>query len=116
MATDLVRLHNVASGKLQGRGVGKTYLKCHDVAGTICLGEDYIIVLVSYLRDINYIYPMLREVLHEYSLEVDKVVMTNHKILLTNGTVIKFFSESIELCYQLAGYSGKPIVYMRHRD
>jgi len=115
MATDINKLHQVALGKLRGRGVGKTHLKCHDVAAMVEFDEDMIIVLLSSYNDLNYVYPMLDEVLIEHDIHIEKLSKPQHRLYLENGSHIQFISEG-NLPQALAGYTDCPIIYMRHND
>lgn len=80
MSTDLERLHKVVSGERTSRGCGKTFARCHEIAGAILLGGyNNIIVAISYERDIDYIMPMLIGVLDEYGISHEPLSRTRMK-------------------------------------
>lgn len=68
MITDIDRLHNVVDGNKLGRGVGKTFAKCHEIAGLIDLGFKEIFCIIKCYRDTHHILPMLSDVLYEYKM------------------------------------------------
>ena len=48
MITDIERLHAVINGDVRGRRVGKTFSKCHEVAGLVELGFTEIFCIIPY--------------------------------------------------------------------
>lgn len=73
MSTDIERLHKVVDGKEQGRGCGKTFARCHEVAGLVELGHKYIFCITTNHKDWQYIEPMLSDVLQEYGIKLTRV-------------------------------------------
>ena len=112
MSTDIDRLHDVIDGRTSGRGVGKTFAKCHDVAGLIELGLSTVFCVITNYRDIGYILPMLDEVLTEHNMKIEK--KQQHHIFLNNKIRITFVSEN-DVGRRLRGLEGG-IVWMRHWD
>jgi len=107
---DIDRLHDVINGDLYGRGVGKTYAKCNDVAGMIGVGINNIYCITTHYRDINYILPMLNEVLSDHEMCI--IRKDDNKIFLDNGARIFFIAER-DMERRLRGCEGG-LVYMRH--
>jgi len=111
--TDIERLHKVVNKELQGRGVGKTFAKCHDVAGLIQTTDvKYIFCMISLKRDMDYILPMLERVLEEHGLTFYHKLRTE---LVVNGVTIKFIRED-DFDQRTRGYDNYAIVRMRHWD
>ena len=73
MSTDIDRLHAVVSGKMAGRGCGKTFAKCHEIIGHIDLGETRVTAVVSLSRDVDHILPMLDRVSREAGYQLKRV-------------------------------------------
>jgi hypothetical protein len=93
MKTDLDRLHAVATGELQGRGIGKTWLSCHDVAGALFTDTPRILILeVKWEKDTVWIRGMLEEVLEEYNV---KLVPSHEPMrFMCAGKVLQFISSA----------------------
>lgn len=71
LKTNLNRLHEVYNGKLYGRGVGKTFLKIHTLAGLVEVSEMPIIfVLMDEWRDIYYLRMMIEKIFEEHKLTI----------------------------------------------
>lgn len=66
--TNIERLHDVIDGKRHGRGTGKTFARCHEVAGLIELGHETIYCAMTLWKDVEYLTPMLAGVLQEHGL------------------------------------------------
>lgn len=116
MATDIDRLHDVVGGRVRGGKIGKTYARCHELAGTIETGEhDYIIVQITRYSDIQYIMPMLTTILKEHHIEIEST-NEQRKEIVCNGKKIWFRvidsrEDENRLCGIRANY-----VPMRHWD
>jgi len=82
MHTDLERLQAVKEGRLTGRGCGKTFARCHDVAGAIELGFKHIYCVVTHHRDISYILPMLMNVLEDHAIPCQDINLNHGRGLL----------------------------------
>lgn len=90
MPTDIHRLHQVVLGELRGRRVGKTFAACHEVVGDILVDSlGMVVCVVKFERDVNWIVPMLVEVMAEYGLTVSKCRELRY---MCNGKVIQFIS------------------------
>ena len=86
--------------------------KCHDVAGFIELElMSRIYVIMDYYNDINYIIPMLWDVLTEHELSFERVDKFTVK---SNDVTIKFIVERDE--YKMRGFCGYGIIKMGHYD
>ena len=73
MNTDIERLHDVVTYKVSGRGCGKTYAACHELAGVLEVGKsNKIICIIKYSRDLKWLLPMISDVLKEYRLSIEK--------------------------------------------
>ena len=87
MTTDIKRLHEVALGDRVGRRAGHTFLRCHETANSLVLGNKLIICAITSPRDIMYIKPMLCDILDEYLIDI--VSVNSNKIVTVYG-IIKF--------------------------
>ena len=69
--TDLNRLHDVVSGKINGRRSGRTYAACHELAGIIeaSTHDDKMVWLLPYHHRILYVVPMIKRVLSEHNIK-----------------------------------------------
>ena len=75
------------------RGCGKTLLKCHELAGDIEVGDlNTIVICVPYYHVLNFILPMLKDVLNEHHLKY--TYKERDRILFCNNKKIIFVSES----------------------
>lgn len=106
MKTDIDRLHKVALGEVKGRGCGKTFLKCHELAGLVETGfEGTMALVVPYMRYFKHIYPMMVEVFKEHSI---KLRVTRQHTLEGNGFKFVFISldgkRFDENFYKIKGY------------
>ena len=114
MKTNIDHLHKVVSGEVQGRRIGKTFARIHELAS--CLEVSNIkngIVYIQYEHDMQYLLPMIRDVFHERSLEYSFRRPDN--ILICNGVIIRFipYQERVE---RLRGIGDHFEVMMRHND
>lgn len=111
--TDLDRLHKVTTKEATYRGAGKTYAKCHEVAGLLEVTEvRYILCMITLQRDIDYILPMLRDVLLEHDIAITGRI--NHTIRIGERE-IRFIPES-DFDYRTRGMTNCAVVRMRHWD
>lgn len=86
--TNIDRLHKVVTGEISGRGAGKTFASCHEVAGIVELGkEKQIFVITKFWRDRSYIKPMLWQILQEHGLKTKAI---NDTSWLCRSTRIDF--------------------------
>jgi len=113
--TDLDRLHAVLEGKLVGRGVGKTYARCHVLAGLIEVGHREVVVVLSHRNDLSYVLPMLERVFAEHGLGVERVKMDGPSMEVGGARVRFLFCQDLQWEEKLRGLVGG-IVYMRHWD
>ena len=91
MKTDIDRLHKVISGEIYGRGCGKTFARCHELAGIIETSNiSLIICIMTKWNDIFYLKPMIKEVFLEHNL---KITAENRFDFMCNGKKIKFIVE-----------------------
>lgn len=109
MTTDIDRLHRVVEGKVDHRGCGKTFARCHEVAGYVELGHRNIFCLVSSIRDREYIVPMLAGVLYDHNLLLG--ASSPRDVFTAGNSVIRFITEERDT----RGYEGI-MVLMRHED
>lgn len=113
MITDIERLHKIVDQRNGGdfyRQKGKTFSKCHDVAGMIELELfNVVVVFISHYNDVKYIFPMLREVFNDHELELKNV---DQYTLISNDCLIKFFSERDR--YKLKCFEDCAVVEMLH--
>lgn len=118
MITDIELLHKVVSGQVHGRGIGKTFAQCHNVAGAIELGFDNVFMVITNYRDIMYIIPMLRDVLTDHGIKIDALNYKD-KIMCLGGidkrTTVKFITEE-DIYRKIRGIDKPFIVYARHGD
>ena len=114
MTTNIERLHDVVEGKVAHRGCGKTYAKCHEVAGLVEVGNTHIICIISVHHDLGYILPMMFEVLDEHEIQwvYDQ---TARRLVLNNDSVVRFFTEK-EYPIRSKGLGEHCSVLMRHQD
>jgi len=89
MKTNINRLHDVVAGQKSGRGAGKTYASCHELAGIIETNKDIknIFWKAPYGYWFDHIKPMLHDVLIEHELNIEVIDKHNWKC---NGVTIKF--------------------------
>ena len=114
MITDLDRLHDVAEGRLTGRGVGATFYHCHQVAGAIELGERNVYIQVPVYRDVDYIMLMLKSVLSEHGIEIIKEVeIGRYGFTVGHNTLVRFVTYGDVAKDKLRGCEGF-IVDMHH--
>lgn len=68
--TDLDRLHQVVEGDLRGRGAGRTFAACHNLAGILetCNKGARIAWIIPRMSWMFHIRPMLERVLEEHGL------------------------------------------------
>lgn len=97
--TDIKRLHKVVTKQITGRGYGKTFAACHEVAGSVEVGKegDTIGILVKRQQDLEYfILPMLIEVFKEHRLFLDfEKIRRETKVIRTSNYInILVFTES----------------------
>jgi len=94
MITDIERLHEVVEQRNKSiwkQRTGKTFSKCHDVAGMIELDLfEIVIVFITQYSDIDYIFPMLNVVFQDHELELIRV---DRYTLRSNECIIKFFTD-----------------------
>jgi len=115
MKTDIDRLHAVIEGKITGRGVGRTYAKCHEIAGILEVTDvQDIYLIVTHMSDRYYILPMLISVLDEHFISKAPYRSTDQYITVYPNRKIWFISE-YNFDKRLRGCEGA-IVYMRHED
>jgi len=119
--TDIELLHRQcersANGTLVGRGSGKTFLKIHELAQTILLGETKrIFVIITSMYDMRWLQREIHKVFVDYELPYRIV----HHIpsLTANGVHVQFVPEHMytneyEFC---RGYTDYIIIFMRHED
>lgn len=94
MKTDIDELHallewrnKIGEYKLP-KGCGKTLLKCHELAGSIEVGEfNTIVVGIPYYHILNFLIPMLTRVLDEHHLKYtykqqDRIMLCNNKKII----------------------------------
>lgn len=77
--TDLERLHDLFNRRendpsyVQSRREGKTFLRCHELAGAVEVGDfETIIIYISYMTDLDYLIPMISEVFEEHKIKLIK--------------------------------------------
>lgn len=98
MRTDINELHKLLEWRNKigeyklPKACGKTLLKCHELAGSIEVGElNTIIVGIPYYHVLNFLIPILEGVLNEHKL---KYVYTQQgHILFCNDKKIVFLSK-----------------------
>ena len=113
ITTDIDRLHRVVKGKDRGRGVGKTFAKCHEVLGHLYLGQRDIFCMITEYYDLRYILPMLEGILEEGGLKIDRVNKSTHEFFVLDSRIMFIAERSWD--YRTRGYQGA-MVYMRHWD
>ena len=86
-STDLDQLHAVVDGRINHRRCGKTFAKCHEVAGFIELEYPLIICRIKFMRDVQHIRPMLLDVLREHELTY---AVANRDTLKVEGAEVRF--------------------------
>lgn len=112
MYTDLDRLHKVALSQFGGRQQGKTFLQCHRLAAAIELGAKHVICVVSYVRDIAYILPLIYKVFEDHDLPILKATHTRTLWKCGIDIFIEFVPQQ-KLEGRMCGIEAG-IVYMRH--
>lgn len=112
MKTDIDILHNIVDNRdnLLPRQSGESFSRCHDVAGLIELEFTTVFVLMSVYNDIQYIIPMLYDVLDDHNLNFVRV---DKFTVLSNETRIKFIIDGEE--YKMRGYKNCAMVPILHR-
>lgn len=101
MGTDIERLHKVISGELTGRGCGKTFARCHELAGQVKVGEfGDIVVGITQYHDLSYLHPMIRQVFEEHDLKIEG---WQRDKFICNGKRIRFLVEDSEWDYKTRG-------------
>jgi hypothetical protein len=107
--TDIDRLHAVINGKLTGRGCGKTYATCHEIAGFVEVGETEILCIVPIFGWLTWLRAMLIEVLQEHGLEVQflandalrcgestiRFILDRHRDLVGRSGLVLDFNDGI---------------------
>jgi len=89
MTTDLEHLHKVVRGEVGGRRCGKTYARCHELAGVIELGNKHIFCGISAELDLGYLLPMISTVFDEHGLKISRVAKDTIK---AGEATIKFIT------------------------
>lgn len=99
MKTDINELHKLLEWRNKigeynlPRGCGKTLLKCHELAGSIEVGEfNTIVIGIPYYHTLNFLIPVLKGVLDEHHLKY--VYKQQDRIMLCNDKKIIFVLES----------------------
>jgi hypothetical protein len=111
MITDIDRLHKVIDGKAHGRGCGKTFAKCHEVAGLIELGYKYVFCMITHQQDQLYLDKMLTDVFNDHGLEIKRVSMGEYYV---NDSLVRLIPEN-DYDMKTRGCEGA-MVKMRHFD
>lgn len=110
MQTDFERLQAVKAGELTGRGSGKTFAACHDVAGTIFSGDRSTVILeVVRHSDIEWIIPMLSNVLLEYGISLSHEAQDR---LYAGGKRLRF----IKAGEPLDGYDANFVSFVDYNE
>jgi len=89
MNTDIDHLHKVISGQIYGRQCGKTYARCHQLAGHIETGHQSIICEVARYDDLSYLLPMIEQVFREHRL-VFTFNKSNYLLMVEPNSVVRF--------------------------
>lgn len=110
MNTDIDRLHNVVDGTLKGQQVGKTFAKCHEVAGLVELGFTDIYCIVREYKDIEYIMLMVYGVFLDHDLDTTFFQLST-QLYSTAEINIRFIPES-KLYTTKACIDGSAVVDM----
>jgi len=81
--TDLDRLHQVVEGKLRGRGAGRTFAACHNLAGILETCDENISIawIIPRMSWVFHIRPMLERVLEEHGLLCDCKWVAQNRLL-----------------------------------
>ena len=110
--TDLDKLHNVIEKRSSGlpRRAGKTYARCHELAGHVEVGDfRNIIVGMTHYSDVDYLFPMIEDIFNEHRIELKRI---SQNVFQANGKRILFMSSSqmsnktrgLEYFYQPMGH------------
>lgn len=133
MITNIEKLHelweyrNRVGTDYLPRQCGKTFLRMHELAASVCLGLDnYIVVHITENRDLFYLIGMLEAVFYEYGIRILPVRgqfhATRELTVQYDGREIKivFVSEHVAALQSKAGHFFAPdphgIVPMGHWD
>ena len=90
---DIDRLHYVVDNrdiKELPRRCGKTRSRCHDVAGFIGLEFRIIFVIMAQYNNLEYLIPMLHDVLEEHDFNV---IHVDRCTIQSMNSTIKFITE-----------------------
>ncbi len=113
LITNLNRLHKVYNGELYGRGVGKTFLKIHTLAGIIEVGQfPRIFVVIGEWHDKLYLMPMIGKIFEEHELIINKSYLRGFDC---NDKHIRFTTNK-DLYEDLMGYHICDIVRIEHHN
>lgn len=97
--TNIQRLHDTFDLRLNKPwklfcGVGKTFLKVHELAAVVCLGDPIIICIMSKMDDLLYLTSMIDQVFEEYEIVSYSHLKRYEPILEANRSKIFFFTEA----------------------
>lgn len=92
METNIDHLHDVIEGRTGGRNCGKTFAKCHLIAGYIETGIERIYIKITNRSQIGFMINMLGSVLKEHDLPFAVEIM--NKTARSGDTVIRFILEN----------------------
>ena len=93
--TDIDRLHSVVLGERYGRGVGRTFAACHNLAGILemCDNGATIAWIIPRMSWMHHIKPMLETVLVEHGL-LDLCKWTAPNVLQCETKRVRFIPRS----------------------
>ena len=108
--TDLEKLHDLVEERTRGfslpRQCGKTFLRCHELAGQAEVGDfNCIIVGMSYMSDLDYLLPMVKRVFEEHNLIMRRLAhnrfrVNDKTILFLSADQMKTKTRGLEYFYQ----------------
>ena len=107
--TCLTRLHEVLLGRLNGRGCGETYARCHILAGMVEIGEKNITCLITQIRDVQYLIPMIMHIFEEHGIEIEKIKYNT--IIYTENSRIVFVVDDGSI---RSGFNNNTVIYIKH--
>ena len=114
--TDLERLHDVIEKTGEGYSlppqIGKTFLRCHELAGQVEVGEvNCIVVGMSYMSDLDYLLPIIKKVFDEHGIIMQR--LARNKFKGNNKTILFLSVDQMEIRTRGLEYFYQP---MRHED
>lgn len=94
MHTNIDQLHHVVMNKPPGRWEGKTLSRCHELAASVELGNEFIVCEIEVIHDLSYLRSMIERVFDDHGISLAWIGRTEarargSRILFMIGSTIE---------------------------